>query len=144
LGLRFGLEEGAGLPTATARADWELPHLLWANSALGIMAFWWYGSCQQQGRSCVSISRLPDLLTLDARALSETQIEEYGRLFARFRAETFRPANEASRDTNRQALDAALLVDVLGLDAGLIDNLVILREQWCREPSVHGGKATAP
>jgi len=126
------------------RADWELPLLLWANSTLGIMAFWWHGTRQQQGRSCISISRLPDLLTLDARALSAVQIEACEALFQRFRAETFLPANEACRDTTRQALDAALLVDVLGLEAGLLDNLAILREQWCREPSVHGGKATAP
>jgi len=125
-------------------------NLLWLaasakpNSTLGIMAFWWHGTRQQQGRSRVSISRLPDLLTLDARALSAVQIESHEGLFQRFRAETFLPANEACRDTTRQALDAALLVDVLGLEAGLLDNLAILREQWCREPSVHGGKATAP
>ena len=127
-----------------AREDWEMPLLLFANSTLGIMAFWWHGTRQQQGRSCVSISRLPDLLTLDARALSDDQIRHCGALFRQFRDQAFLPANEAYRDPTRQALDAALLVDVLGLDAAILDTLAILREQWCREPSVHGGKTTAP
>ncbi|MCY4259293.1 MAG: hypothetical protein OXC91_03395, partial [Rhodobacteraceae bacterium] len=126
------------------RESWEMPLLLWANSTLGLMAFWWHGTRQQQGRSRVSISRLPDLLTLDARELSETQIAQCGEIFARFREQTLLPANEAYRDASRQDLDAALLVDVLGLDAAILENLAILREQWCREPSVHGGKTTAP
>ncbi len=128
----------------TERESWEMPLLLWANSTLGLMAFWWHGTRQQQGRCTVSISRLPDLLTLDARELSGTQIAQCGEIFARFREQTLLPANEAYRDASRQDLDAALLVDVLGLDAAILENLAILREQWCREPSVHGGKTTAP
>ena len=54
------------------------------------------------------------------------------------------PANEAYRDKARQELDRSLLVDVLGLPETLLEPLATLRDSWCAEPTVHGGKATRP
>ena len=124
------------------RDDWELPLLLWANTTLGLMSFWWLGTRQHQGRSTVTISRLPDLLTIDVRSLTEDQLAQAEKLFKAFRQRSFLPANEAYRDETRQALDQAVLVDLLGLEETVLGGLNILREQWCREPTVHGGKST--
>ena len=51
---------------------------------------------------------------LDARALTEAQHERARELLDRFRNRLFLPANEAYRDETRQALDAAVLVELLG------------------------------
>ena len=55
-----------------------------------------------------------------------------------------RAANEAYRDATRQALDKTVLVDLLGVPSSMLDSLAPLRQQWCNEPTVHGGKSTRP
>ena len=127
----------------------EFPLLLWANSTLGLLVFWYSGMRQQQGRSILTISRLPDLPVLDVRKLTKTQLEKCQMLFDTFKERTFLPANEAYRDPVRKDLDAELfkMLD-LGKDEGMSDSLLegldLLRRKWCSEPSVHGGKSTRP
>ena len=118
--------------------------VLWANTTLGLIGYWWAGSRQQQGRSVMSITGLPSLLTLDVRTLSQDQIDRSHRIFADFLDYEFLPANEAYRDPTRQALDRAVLIDLLGLPESILDPLTLLRRQWCAEPTVHGGKSTRP
>ena len=122
----------------------ETAAVLWANTTLGLMLFWWQGSVQQAGRACLTVSRLPDLPVLDPRAFGDVQHECARNLLTRFQERTFLPANEAYRDETRQALDAAVLVELLGLSASVLEPLAVLRTQWCSEPTVHGGKATRP
>ncbi len=126
------------------RAEWEKPLALWANSTLGLMCFWWIGSRQQQGRAMLTISRLPELLVLDPRDLSPAQIAASESLFDELVDREMLPANEAYRDDARHELDRLLLVDVLGLPETLLEPLATLRDSWCAEPTVHGGKATRP
>ena len=121
---------------------WTLPLVLWANTTLGLLAFWWIGSRQQQGRARLTITQLPGLTVLDPRHLSEEQIAQAEAIFERFKEAEFLPANEAYRDKTRKALDRAVLVDLLRLPESTLDPLSILRDQWCAEPSVHGGKST--
>lgn len=136
---------GRAWPSFVAeRPEWEKPLALWANSTLGLMCFWWTGTRQQQGRAVLTISRLPALLVLDPRRLSKPQARAAARVFDRFRDRPLLPANEAYRDDVRRDLDKALLVDVLGLPPALIEPLAALRDSWCAEPTVHGGKATRP
>ena len=126
------------------REEWTAAIALWANSTLGLMAFWWMGSRQQQGRAIATITALPELPVLDARTLTPEQLERADAIFERFRTETLLPANEAYRDETRKALDRAVLVELLGLPEAVLEPLDNLRRQWCAEPSVHGGKDTAP
>lgn len=121
---------------------WEKPLALWANSTLGLMCFWWIGMRQQQGRAMLTISRLPRLLVLDPRGLSDEQIDKAHSAFDRCRERELLPANEAFRDEARHKIDRAVLVDVLGLPKALMKPLAALRETWCAEPTVHGGKTT--
>ncbi|WP_152535201.1 hypothetical protein [Candidatus Synechococcus spongiarum] len=123
---------------------WEIPLVLWANTTLGLMAFWWIGTRQHQGRARLTISRLPALPVLDTRRLSDGQLERARTIFDAFRNRELLPANEAWRDDVRQALDRAVLMDLLGLPEDMMESLDLLRLQWCAEPSVHGGKETAP
>ena len=122
--------------------EWTLLLVLWANTTLGLLAFWWIGSRQQQGRAILTITQLPRLTVLDPRHLSEEQIAQAEDIFETFKGKTFLPANEAYRDETRKALDRAVLVDLLRLPETTLDPLSILRDQWCAEPSVHGGKST--
>ena len=52
------------------------------------------------------------------------------------------PANEAYRDPVRQELDRRIVTEVLGLDDQAVEQLAILRNQWCAEPTVAGVKKT--
>ena len=124
--------------------SWETPVLLWSNTTLGLMSFWWLGARQQQGRAILTLSTLPTLAVLDPRRLTDAQHATAARLFADFRDREFLPANETYRDETRQALDRAVLVDLLGLPDDLLEPLDLLRRQWCAEPTVHGGKSTRP
>ncbi len=130
---------------------WEKVLVLWANTTLGLLSFWWLGTRQQQGRTRLTISRLPELPVLDPRSLSEKQLDTAADIFELFSGEEFLPANEAYRDDTRKALDEAVLVDLLAaggfsmpLRRDVPAALDILRRQWCAEPSVHGGKKTRP
>ena len=124
--------------------SWETPVVLWSNTTLGLMSFWWLGARQQQGRAILTLSTLPNLPVLDPRRLTDAQHAAAARLFAEFRDREFLPANEACRDETRQALDRAVLVDLLALPDDAMAPLDLLRRQWCAEPTVHGGKSTRP
>ena len=124
------------------QGEWTLPLVLWANTTLGLLAFWWIGTRQQQGRARLTITQLPRLTVLDPRTLTSDQIAQAEDIFERFKEKTFLPANEAYRDGVRQALDRAVLVELLQLPEAVLEPLSILRNQWCAEPSVHGGKKT--
>ena len=124
------------------KGAWVWPLVLWANTTLGLLAFWWIGTRQQQGRTILPITQLPRLTVLDPQALEPGQLTRAKALFERFKGETFLPANEAYRDETRQALDRAVLVEFLELPEEILEPLSILRDQWCDEPSVHGGKKT--
>ena len=117
---------------------------LWANTTLGLISYWWAGGRQQQGRSVISITGLPSLLTIDVRTLSQEQIKRSVQIFDEFLDHEFLPANEAYHDPARQALDRAVLIDLLGLPESILEPLAVLRLQWCAEPTVHGGKSTRP
>ena len=130
---------------------WERPLALWANTILGLVGHWWIGTRQQNGRAMLSIRLLPELPALDCRALTSGQVSAAEQVFADFQNRTLLPANEAWRDATRQALDEAVLCDVLGLDTAtsvtrveFLESLDVLRREWCQEPSVHGNKPTAP
>ena len=122
---------------------WETPLVLWANTILGLISFWWIGARQQQGRAVLTITKLPVLTVLNPQALTVTQLDHADRIFEEFKNQDMLPANEAWRDKTRQALDRAVLIDLLGLSEDVLEPLALLRRQWCAEPSVHGGKSTA-
>ena len=124
---------------------YEVPILLWCNTTLGLMMHWWEGSRQQRGRSIITITTVLGLTTLDPRGLSDKKTNQCQAIFEDFKERSFLPANEAYHDENRKDLDRRVLFgpeSVLGLDSSLEEGLNVLRDQWCAEPSVHGGKST--
>lgn len=122
----------------------DVPILLFANSTLGLIAYWWTGSRQQNGRSILTVSKMPQLMTIDPREFTEEQFNIADLIFDEFRTQDLLPANEAYCDPVRISLDKAVLVDLLGLPENVMESMDILRHKWCNEPSVHGGKSTKP
>lgn len=122
----------------------EKSMVLWFNSTLGLMVYWWMGSRQQPGRTIMTITTIESLLSIDTQQFNKEKIKTAEKLFEQFREVEFLPANESYRDANRMALDEALLVELLGVSEDVVDEFDLIRRQWCAEPSVHGGKNTRP
>ena len=95
--------------------EWEHLICLWTNSTLGIMSAWWHGSRQHPGRAIQTVTGLPELSVVDARALPQDKIRKAAELFDQYKDETLLPANEAFRDDVRKQIDEALLVHILDL-----------------------------
>ena len=135
---------GRAWPNLLPHSDaFDVPLVLWLNSTLGLMLYWWCGVRQQMGRASLKITAVPMMPTLDARTLAKKQLKRFEEIRGEFAGREFLPANEAYRDDARKELDAALF-GVLGLPERLLTSLDLLRLKWCCEPSVHGGKNTKP
>ncbi len=125
------------------RATWEPAFAVWSNSTLGILLFWWQASRQQSGRGVTTVSALPDLPTLDLRALGDEQLAAAARIFEDMKHCPMLPVNQIDEDRVRAELDRRLLCEVLGLPAELCARdgpMALLRRKLAAEPSIHGGK----
>ena len=90
------------------------------------------------------ITAIRTMPTLDVTQLSEDQLQTAETIFDKLKHLDFLPANEAYRDDTRKLLDRRVLIDLLNLPESILEPLDLLRLKWCSEPSVHGGKGTAP
>ncbi len=124
--------------------SWEPLVALWLNSTIGLINFWFLGSRQQSGRAILSLTRIGDLLVPDPRQLSADQMALASSTADAYAEIGLLPANESWRDAERKRLDKLLLTDILQLESRVINSLDITRDQWCREPSVHGGQQSQP
>ena len=122
----------------------EIAYTLWGNTTLGLLCYWWHSSRQQAGRGSMPITAMRSMPTLDVTKLSPAQLARAEEIFEDMRDSQFLPANEAYRDNTRKELDHRVLIDMLGLPESILKPLDLLRLKWCSEPSVHGGKKTAP
>ena len=98
----------------------------------------------QDGRGGVTVTAIPDIPVLEGTKLNTTQLDATVKIFDDLQEQGMLPANEAWRDEVRQELDQRLLNEVLGLDDKAVDQLGILRRQWCSEPTVTSTKDTGP
>ena len=118
----------------------ESPFILWENSSLGLLLFWWHSNRQQDGRGVTTISAIESLPILDLRALSAEQLATAQEIFDEFRELELQPAYLADADANRALLDRRVVCDMLGFDDAVYEGVRMLAAKWCAEPSVHGGK----
>lgn len=118
---------------------------LWLNGSLGMTLRWGYGQSTQRGRSLIKINALADLPVPDFSAQSDaaqlartTAIASFDELAGR----RLQPASYAWIDEARHQIDEVVL-QMLGIDSDAPKarrEVGLIRELWCREPSVHGGK----
>ena len=114
--------------------------VLWCNSTLGLLQFWWHANLQQSGRGRSTIHHTATLPTLDIRALTDVQLATAEAIFNDFRDKELQPAYLADADPNRALLDRRVVCDLLGFDESIYTAVRRLAAKWCAEPSVHGGK----
>ena len=117
--------------------------VLWANTTLGLLMYWWHASKQQAGRGSITKTTLATLPILDVTTLSADQLQRAARIFDETCQLPLKPVHELDIDHNRKLLDHRFYSEVLGLpDAILADGgpLDILRHKLSREPSIRGSK----
>ena len=126
-----------------ARRDDEYAFSLWCNSTLGLLLYWWSSNKSQSGRGTVTVTSIPNIPTLDTRALTDERHAAAREAFEAMRELRFLPFDQIDEDPARAELDRRLLVDVLGLPASLCEPdgpIDLLRRKLAREPQIHGGK----
>jgi hypothetical protein len=122
----------------------ELALVLWGNTTLGILLYWWHCNKQQAGRGSIAKLLLNSLCVFDVRNLTAEQKKVATELLKEMAEMELKPIHELAEDTNRQRLDKAFLGDVLGLPASLFQEfgaLHLVRQKLSREPSIRGHKS---
>ena len=126
--------------------DDRLDHafVLWQNSTLGLMLFWWRASRQHTGRGRTTLGPIDGLPVIDVHELSDAQISVAEKAFNEFRSLELQPAYLADADPHRALLDRRVICDLLGFDEEVYRGVRLLAQKWCAEPSVHGRKERPP
>lgn len=124
--------------------EMEKATCVWLNGTLGMINFWTMSNRTQSGRGRTTVKAIPDIPVLDFSKLSEQQIQAGVRIYDDLSKKKMLPANEAYHDLVRQELDRRIITEVLNLDDKAVEQLEILRNQWCMEPTVTGTKKTGP
>ena len=134
---------GRAWPTLTAaKVDYEKALCAWFNCTLGLAIYWLESNRTQGGRGQSGVTAIPNIPVLDVRALTPQALAAAVAIFDDLHQQVMLPANEAYRDSVRQELDRRIITEVLGLDDESVEQLAILRNQWCAEPTVTGTKKT--
>ncbi len=123
----------------------EYAFALWCNSTLGLLLHWWRSNKTQSGRGTTTVTGIPNIPTLDTRALTQAQHSAAKAAFEHLRNLRFLPFDQIDKDPARAELDRRLLVDVLYLPESLCEAggpVDLLRRKLAREPQIHGGKKT--
>ena len=129
------------------KQHWEIPLVVWLNSTLGLISYWWTGSNQQPGRTLFSKSTITKIPIIDVREFNLTQLETCQEIFDWLNnlEVGLLPAHKAYEDPVRLELDKRILVDLLQVDLNSIaEEFDLLRRQWCHEPSVYDKKVPMP
>ena len=124
--------------------EMEKATCVWFNGTLGLVSYWINSNRSQTGRGGVTVKVIPNIPTLDFTKLEAARLQAAVQIYDDLCHNRMLPTNEAYRDPVRQELDQRLMTEVLGLDDSAVEQLAILRNQWCREPTVTGTKDTGP
>ena len=110
--------------------------VLWLNSSMGVLTFLATRTTTRGGWSALKKAELAEMPVLDARELSDRQLERLGALFEELAEETLLPLPEMGDCAVRARLDAGL-AEVLGLP-----DLAPLRRMLASEPVVSNRRLT--
>lgn len=124
--------------------EMEKATCVWLNGTLGIISYWLESNRMQNGRGRTTVTAIPNIPTLDVANLADDRLQAAVQIYDDLCRQQMLPANEAWHDPVRQELDRRILTEVLGLDTAAVEQLAILRNQWCAEPTVTSTKGTGP
>jgi hypothetical protein len=131
----------AWLSIQLSNQSFEKALVLWGNTSLGLLLYWWHANKQQPGRGSIGRSALAGLDVLDVTALAPRQIKAVERLFDEMCTKELRTVDELDADPVRRELDERFAREVLGLPASIYapgGPLELLRMKLAREPSIRG------
>lgn len=126
-----------------ASEDQEKALVLWGNTSIGILLYWYHSNKQQAGRGRIVPTSVMHLPVLNVTELSEEKLKLAAKLFDDFKQLPLRPINEIDQDEVRAGLDKRFCAEVLGLSLStthLEEHLTLLRQKLAKEPSIRGGK----
>jgi hypothetical protein len=133
----------AWLSLRLASPELEKALVLWANTSLGMLLYWWHCNKQQSGRGSIGKSQLHSLPILDVEKLTARPLAAAVAIFDDLKDEELRPLNEIDVDSVRKKFDDEFMVKVLGLPTDIIASggaVELLRFKLSREPSIRGAK----
>ncbi len=118
-------------------------YCLWFNSILGLICRWQCGGRQHVGRAPMQLGDIGNMPCPDFSGETDAAkraVNIANAQFSQLAELVLSPCSMAWRDENRKKIDSIVL-KMLGIDKKISESeMQILREEWCREPSVHGGK----
>jgi hypothetical protein len=126
-----------------ASDEQEKTLVLWSNTSLGLLLYWWHANKQQDGRGSIGILALKTLPVLDTAALTRKQLTEAVELFDAICNKPLQPFNEIDSDATRKELDDKFMRKVLGMKGPILDPggpFDLLRMKLSQEPSIRGQK----
>ncbi len=133
----------AWLSIRLTSVEQEKALVLWANTSLGLLLYWWAANKQQSGRGSIGKSALQTLPVLDVTGLKPEQLSEAVKLFDTMSRQSLLPLHNIDKDPIRKKLDTMFSRNVLGLAESILMHggpLEVLRMKMSREPSVRGTK----
>lgn len=143
---RQALGGRAWLSIKLSTSEREKALVLWANSSLGILLYWWFANKQQPGRGSIGRMTLENVAALNVAQLNKQQLKSASEIFEIFANLPLLPVHQLDRDDNRRNLDRAFMTEVLALPSVLHDSdgaMDLLRLKLAREPSILGHKRPA-
>lgn len=123
--------------------DMEKALVVWGNTTLGLLLYWWHSNRQQAGRGTIGKASLASLPVLDVTAFPKAKIAKAATLFDSMAKKLLRPIHEIDQDQVRRELDERFLREILDVDAAIKEAMDLLRRKLAHEPSIQGGKHSA-
>jgi hypothetical protein len=133
----------AWLSISLPTPDQEKVLVLWANTSLGLLLYWWHANKPQAGRGSIPRLKLTTMPILDVCALKPKQMREGVKIFDSMNGEQLLPLHQIDIDPIRKQLDEEFGRKVLGLPESILGPsgpLELLRMKLSREPSIRGQK----
>ena len=133
----------AWLSISLLSVDQEKALVLWANTTLGLLLYWWHANKQQSGRGSIGKSMLQTKPVLDVTALDPELLAAAVKLFDAMSKQRLLPLHKLDRDPIRRKLDEAFARNVLRLPEPILASggpLELLRMKLSKEPSIRGSK----
>jgi hypothetical protein len=133
----------AWLSIQLSSSDHEKALVLWANTSLGLLLYWWHANKQQIGRGSIGKAALASLPILNVAELTPEQLHDAVNVFDTMSNHSLLPLHEIDKDLVRKELDEQFARDVLRLKKSVWGSggaLELLRMKLAREPSIRGHK----
>ncbi|MBK8271312.1 MAG: hypothetical protein IPK83_24525 [Planctomycetes bacterium] len=124
-----------------SNSDQEKALVVWANTSLGVLLYWWYANKTQAGRGSILRSKLSTYPVLNVTRLTPLQLRRAVSIFDEMRERGMTTIDNIGADTVRHLLDERFGREVLNLPASLFANdgpFDLLRRKLELEPSIRG------